>query len=222
MTDSTVDDVVAVIYPQTGALRVYANMALAKMHVAPSELARYGMRSALDLKRTFAHDRLEVIWRKLFDHMVWGMPKSAVGPAPTGLDLDPPDCGTDLLADQLWDLMLRVGDRINQVTTTQRQSREEYQIYHDKIRALLADEEAAKAYPKQCKQIMSALLDVKEEFVHESRLKKMMSELVVYGGLRTKQDPFLIFMFYRKRLIDGGLLSRGGESQADDSQADAA
>lgn len=211
MTDSTVDDLVAVVYPQTGALRIYANMALAKMHVAPSELARYGCRSALDLKRNFAHDKLETIWRKLFEHMVWGMPKSAVGPEPTYADQVVPDCGTDLLADQLWDLMLRVGDRITQVTTTQRQSREEYQLYHDKIRLLLADEDAIKAYPRQCKQIMNALLDIKEEFVHVSRIRKMMSELVVYGGLKTKQDPFLIWQFYHKRLSDAGLFSRGGD-----------
>jgi len=217
MTDSAVDDVVAVIYPQTGALRVYANMALAKMHVAPSELARYGMRSALDLKRNFAHDRLEAIWRKLFDHMVWGLPKTAVGPAPTGLDLDPPDCGTDLLADQLWALMMRVGDRITQATATQKQSRDQYQIFTSKISALLDDTEASKAYPKQCRQILGALRDLKDEFVHEDRIKRMMSELVVYGGFRTKQDPFLIFAFYRKRLIDDGFFLRGGDTQGEEA-----
>jgi hypothetical protein len=217
MTDSAVDDVVAVVYPQTGALRVYANMALAKMHVAPSELARYGLRSALDLKRNFAHDRLEALWVKLFEHMVWGLPKTAVGPEPADSEKSPPDCGTDLLADQLWDLMLRVGDRITQATTTQKQSRDQYQIFTAKIAALLDDPEACKAYPKQCRQILGAMRDLKDEFVHEDRIKRMMNELVTYGGFRTKQDPFLIFAFYRKRLIDDGLFLRGGESQGDDA-----
>lgn len=213
---ATPDDVVAVVYPQTGALRIYATHSLAKMHVAPTELARYGMRSALDMKRTYAHDRLEAIWRKLHEHMVWGMPRTAAGPAPTDAELTPPDCGTDLLADELWSLMLRVGDRITEAATIQRADKTQYHLRRDKLALLLDDADALRAYPRQCKLILTALYDLKDEFVHEDRIKRMMTELALYGGLKTKQDPFLILQFYRKRLIDDGLLSRGGDSQEDE------
>lgn len=213
---TTVDDVVAVVYPQTGALRIYASHNLAKMHVAPTELARYGMRSALDMKRAYAHDRLESIWRKVHEHMVWGMPKTAVGPAPQEHELTPPDCETERLADELWSLMMRVGDRITEAATIQRADRSQYHIKRDKLALLLDDAEGMKEYPRQCKQILAALYDLKDEFVHEDKLKRMMIELALYGGFKTKQDPFLIFMFYRKRIIDAGLLSRGGDEQGDE------
>lgn len=217
---TTPDDVVAVVYPQTGALRIYATHSLAKMHVAPTELARYGMRSALDMKRTYAHDRLETIWRKLHEHMVWGLPKTAVGPAPSDAELTPPDCGTDLLADELWSLMLRVGDRITEAATIQRADKTQYHLRRDRLLALIDDADAMKQYPRQCKLIIQGLYDLKDEFVTEDRLRRMMTELTVYGGLKTKQDAFLIFMFYRKRLIDAGLFSRGGDVTDDEDEAE--
>jgi hypothetical protein len=212
MSEPTVDDVVAVVYPQTGALRIFATQSLAKMHVAPTELARYGMRSALDMKRSYAHDKLETIWRKLHEHMVWGMPRTAVGPAPQESELTPPDCGTDLLADELWALMLRVGDRVTEAATIQRADRSQYHVRRDKIALILDDEEALKAYPRQCKLILTALYELKDEFVHEDKIKRMMTELALYGGLKTKQDPFLIWQYYRVQLVKDGLVSRGGDT----------
>lgn len=203
------EDWFAILYPQTGALRLFPSISLARLHYNTTEITKYGYRSPIELQRRNDHHTLEKMWAKLFEHAGIGWPRTAMGPLPAETETTPPDCSTETLAKELWGLMHRVGDRIQRAGGSKIKSKEHYTINVPKLDVMCRDEAAMKAYPRQCRVIILALWDLDEPYVLESTLKRMMLELLASGKLKTKQDSWLIFMFYRKQLIDDGIITRG-------------
>jgi hypothetical protein len=210
MTD---ENWVAVLYPQTGALRLYPGLSVAKTHVSAATLTRYSFRSPVELQRLYAHDGLENLWRKIFEHPVWGWPKSAAGPLPTDADREPPDLSSESLARELWDLVMRVGDRVVRVSAGQASPKSHYYLNRETL-AQVVDGNVT-GYPKQARVIATALYDLGVTYVEEDALRKMMLRLTTSGQLKTKQEPWLIFQFYRAKMIKDGLFSRGAQDDQD-------
>ncbi len=210
---------VVVFYPPTGATRLLPNLDLVSTFVARSSTSPHVFKSPIDFQRRFDHLELEKMWKNVFKHPEGiGWPNTAIGPLPTDDEKTPPDCDTETLTRELWHLLQRVGDRIYRVVPVQTRPKECYDVNLDLIQNLEASDDFKKAYPKQCRVIISALKKVGPTPL-ERQLKDMMLNLVATGQLKTKQDPWLIMQFYRKKLIDAGIISRGGITGSEDNSS---
>lgn len=210
------DEWIVVFYPQTSALRLLPNMDLAKQHLSRHAWPINIFRSPLQFQQQFNHGQLEEFWLKLYERATW-RPSPNSKELAQDSDATPPDLPTDKFCDELWKFMQRVGDRISGVSIHQTKSREHYEIKKDVISVLMADADGfKKSFPKQCRQIIEAIAELANPFVLEEELKQLMTTLVAYGKIKTKQNPWTLMQFYRPQLIEAGLIVRGGNNCDDD------
>ncbi len=217
MSEQLVDDEwIVVFYGQTGALRLHPSVDAARQHsVATKNLYK----SPKDFQIRHDHFTLEAFWRKAYEFASWRFScrtKPTDYPL-TEADATPPDCDTERFSRELWAFMQKIGDRVTRLSVNQTRSKDHYQIDLKKLRSLIADEAAFKAaYPKQCRIIMERLAKYDSPYQLESELNRMMINLVATAQLRTKQDPWLIFQYYRVQLIKDGFIQRGNEAEDDE------
>lgn len=83
-----------------------------------------------------------------------------------------------------------------------------YAIALDRVKAAKAA--GYVGYPRQAQQILNALIARDKAISLESDLEQMMNELVANRTIKTKQDPWRLFQFYRPQFIDDSLIQRGG------------
>lgn len=202
---------IVVFYPQTCAIRLHPTLEAARQHLSIHTFATNVYKSPLDFQKRFDHDDLEGFWTRICALADWRWPKYAKGPRLEHQDYQFPDCGTEAFTKELWALIQRVGDRVVRLSITQTRSKDHYQLNIPKMKALIASENYKKSYPKQCRAIIERMSEYDSPFQLESELERMMKALVVYGKIKTKQDAWLIFQYYRKQLMDDGLFSRGNE-----------
>lgn len=213
MSDETkemaTDEWIVVFYPQTCAIRLYPTLEAARQSLPVSTFYSSVYKSPLDFQKRFDHFQLEAFWAEIIKWSDWRWPRLAKGPRLSDHDRIVPDLDTEGFTKELWALIQRVGDRIIRLSTSQTRSKDHYELNLPKLRDLVASEGFKKAYPKQCRIIIERLSRYESPYQLESELERMMKNLVASGLLRTKQDAWLIMQYYRKQLIDDGLISRG-------------
>jgi hypothetical protein len=64
-------------------------------------------------------------------------------------------------------------------------------------------------YNKQAKTVFVALLENGRQFLTEEDIKKLIYSLVAERKLLTKQEPWVIFQYYRPQFIKDGYVIRG-------------
>lgn len=204
---------VIVFYPTTCALRLHPTLHAAQASIAKLSWPIHIYRSPADFRLRHDHLALERFWRGLYAAtMKFGLPKYATGTI-SEHDATPPDLPTEAFCKSLWDLMERVGDRVIRLSTQFVRSKEHYEVVGKKIQDLMADEELFRdSYPKQARIILDALNRQESPYLLEADLMKLMNHLVAQGKLKTKQDSWRIFQYYRPQFIDNGLLVRGDEA----------
>ena len=210
-TELTDNEWIVVFYPQTCAVRLFPTIEAARQQLSIAGFVSNVYKSPIDFQRRFDHHQLEKFWVTICKNAEWRWPKYAKGPRLQPQDYEFPDLGTEAFAKELWALIQRVGDRIIRLSTSQTRSKDHYELNLTKMRELVASEDFKKMYPKQCRIIIERLSRYESPYQLESELERMMKNLFISGILKTKQDSWLIFQYYRVQLIKDGLLNRGGE-----------
>jgi len=148
----------------------------------------------------------------------WKMPKTAIGKI-EDFSPEPPNCGTEEFAKLFWDFIQNVGDRLS----TPRMAvmgtpKHNYQLRLSEMDKLYEDTEAFKdKYNKQARCVFTALLNIGKEFLTEEEIKKAIYRLVAERQLKTKQEPWVIFQYYRPQFIKDGYVIRGRASKTKDN-----
>lgn len=205
------DEWIVVFYPQTSAVRLHPTLEAARQHLSRTGFAINVHKSPMDFQKRYDHATLVKFWKELCKTANWRWPKYAMGPRLTEADLDPPDLGTEAFSKELWNLIQRVGDRVIRLSVAQTKSKDHYELDLKKLRALVEDPTFKDKYPKQCRVIIARMSKYESPYQLEEELQRMMRNLVASAELRTKQDSWLIFQYYRKQLMDDGLFARGKE-----------
>lgn len=214
---------IVVFYPQTCAIRLFPTLDAARQQLSVAGFYSSVYKAPLDFQKKYDHHQLEAFWTKICKLAEWRWPKYAKGPRLTPQDHEIPDLGTEAFTKELWNLIQRVGDRIIRLSVTQTRSKDHYELNLTKMRELVASEGFKKMYPKQCRVIIERLSRYDSPYQLESELERMMKNLFVSGQIKTKQDIWLIFQYYRVQLIKDGLVTRGSEEyQGDDEEEMAA
>lgn len=209
-------------YPQTCSIRLFPTIEAARQQLSIHGFATNVFKSPLDFQKRFDHFQLEAFWIKIIENSDWRWPRLAKGPRLEDHEREVPDCGTEAFSHLLWSLIQRVGDRVVRLSVSQTRSKDHYELNLQKMRELVKLEGFNKLYPKQCRVIIERLSKYESPYQLESELERMMKNLIVQGTLKTKQDPWLIFQYYRKQLMDDGLFSRGGEGTEYEGELDEA
>lgn len=214
------DEWVMVFYPTTGALRLHPSLDAAKHSISRLSWPIHIYKSPLDFQHRFDHLELEKLWAKVYKNVAWRFPRTAVGKV-SEADAIPPDAPTDDFVKLMWAFFQRVGDRVTRLSIQQTRSKDHYELHINKMKALIADEQAYKEkYPKQARIIFTRLAQETTPYILEKDLELMMNGLVALGQLKTKQPAWRIFQYYRPQFIDDGFISRGSEGAADDESED--
>jgi hypothetical protein len=115
--------------------------------------------------------------------------------------------------------MERVGDRVLRLSTQHVRSKEHYEVKQKEIFVLMGDVKLFNdSYPKQARIILDTLARQESPYILEADLMKLMNYLVVQGKLKTKQDSWRIFQYYRPQFLDAGLLVRGDNANGADDE----
>jgi hypothetical protein len=202
---------IVIFYPQTGAARLCPSVDFAQNIVSSkSAFAQHVYRSPNDFRVRHDHVKLETCWKLLHKSASWQLPKTAIGKL-EDYDPEPPDCGTEEFAKRFWEFVQDVGDRLSTPRmAVMGNPKENYQLRVVEMTKLSGDEEAFKnKYNKQARTVFRALLDTGKEFLTEEEIKKAIYRLVAERALKTKQEPWVIFQYYRPQFIKDGYVVRG-------------
>lgn len=202
---------IVVFYPQTCSIRLFPTLDAARQQLSTSGFFSSVYKAPLDFQKRFDHHQLEAFWTKICKMAEWRWPKYAKGPRISEHDYEIPNLGTEAFTKELWNLIQRVGDRVTRLSVTQTRSKDHYELNLTKMRELVASEDFKKMYPKQCRVIIERMSRYDSPYQLESELQRMMKHLLISGHLKTKQDVWLIFQYYRVQLIKDGLVNRGSE-----------
>lgn len=217
----------AVIYAQTGAVRLFEDLESARLYVNPSSWHKCIFRNSWELKAWSQEDLVD-LWAIIYDHSAWGllppkrkfvMPgeaakgKTHVGPLLES-DVAPAEgLSWDELAASLWDMIQRRGDRVHRLRPTGVKNKDHYDIDLDYLRSLTVDAGIFKAtFNKQQRAILSEFMRRGRRYYLLGEIKTMMYEIVANRQMKTKQDAFLIFQYYRQDFISKGAMTVGTDS----------
>lgn len=122
--------------------------------------------------------------------------------------LDPASYSGDP-AHRLYRVCYEVGDYVKTaglVLSGKQVQRHLYEFNNKKI----AEKVETWRYPRQARIILKAVLATGTAHHTEDDLQKLMLNLIATGQLKTKQDHWRIFQYYRPQYINDGFLIRGG------------
>lgn len=202
---------IVIFYPTTGATRLCPTLDFAKNYVNGSTFAKHGYKSPADFRARHDHHALEKMWKELYKSRSWAMPKSAIGKL-EDYSPEPPDVGTEEFCKLFWEFLQDVGDRLiaPQMSGTKAQTKEKYELKLAAMHQLMDDEEAFKEqYNNQARIVFRALFDHGKQFLNEDEIKRIIFTLVAERKLKTKQEPWVIFQYYRPEFIRDGYVIRG-------------
>lgn len=123
-----------------------------------------------------------------------------------------PTDGKDL-AYLLWEVIMVYGDRVQGVPDSPEQD-DRYTIFIDKLKANAELKPKWNMKQKQARQLLQMLLLNGHGAVREPELQAMVKNLVKTGVLKTKQDPWRVFMFYAPQFMDHGYITYPGRRKA--------
>lgn len=202
---------IVIFYPTTGATRLCPTLDFAKNYVNGVTFVKHGYKSPADFRARHDHHSLEKMWKELHKSRQWAMPKSAIGKL-EDYSPEPPDVGTEEFCKLFWEFLQDVGDRLTtpQMSGTKAQTKEKYELKLSKMTELMNDEEAFKEqYNNQARIVFRALVEHGKQFLNEDEIKRIIYGLVVNRSLKTKQEPWVIFQYYRPEFIRDGYVIRG-------------
>ena len=114
------------------------------------------------------------------------------------------------MSERLWTLIQEVSDRISKIKIANEMDDDLYAIRLDLMTTELG-REVIGAYNKQKRIVAEALMELGKSKLTELEISEMMRGLVIYGKLKTKQDPMRIFRYYAPELGDDGFLHYPGK-----------
>lgn len=206
-----VDEWIVLFYPQTGAARLCPSIDFAKNSVGAKSFLSNGYKSPADFRFKHDHAKLENCWRLVHEHHSWSMPKTAIGKL-EDFSPDPPDCGTEEFCNRLWEFIQAVGDRLTKPRIqVMGKPKEHYELKLALMKDAVENGTVQEIYNKQARTLFLALLDTGKEFLNEEEIKKLIYGLVAARALKTKQEPWVIFQYYRPQFINDGYVVRGGK-----------
>ena len=202
MQDLPTDEWVVIFYPQTGATRLCPTLDFARNVVTSISTFNTNVyKSPNDFRVKHDHKFLEKCWRKLWERSWQGVPKSATGSL-DGYSPEPPDVDTETFVKEFWKFLQDVGDRLRQVQVKTDRKAEHYELKLGPMNDLVSDPEAFKEkYNTQARTVFSALLNNGRQFLEEDDIKKIILRLVADRVLKTKQEPWTVFQYYRPQFI---------------------
>jgi len=203
---------IVIFYPTTGATRLCPTLDFAKNAVTSmSTFNKHVYKSPNDFRVRHDHHALEKMWVELHKSVSWRFPKTAIGKL-EDYPVTPPDLGTEEFCRKLWDFLQDVGDRLStpQMSGTKAQTKENYELRLGLMNDLVSDEEKFKnQYNNQARTVFVALLDHGKQFLNEDEIKRIILMLVANRQLKTKQEPWVVFQYYRPQFIKDGFIVRG-------------
>lgn len=206
-----INEWVVIFYPQTGAARLCPSLDFAQNVVtSASTFHKHVYKSPNDFRVRHDHAQLENSWRALHKTSSWKLPKTALGKV-EDYSSEPPDVDTETFSKLFWEFLQNVGDRMSAPRmSVMVNPKENYQLRVGEMTKLANDEEAFKEkYNKQARTVFLALLNNGKEFLTEEEIKKIIYRLVADRTLKTKQEPWVIFQYYRPQFIKDGYVLRG-------------
>lgn len=211
MSELPLNEWIVIFYPQTGATRLCPTLDFAKNYCqSPKNVYK----SPNDFRVKHDHHFLEKCWKIAYDRHAQQMPKSATGKIEDYSDA-PPDMGTEEFARAFWMFLQDVGDRLSTPNTGGAKNdasatKENYELRLGKMTELMENEEAFKAqYNNQARIVFRQLHSAGKQFLNEDEIKRLIYGLVANRSLKTKQEPWVIFQYYRPQFIKDGYVIRG-------------
>jgi hypothetical protein len=210
MHELPVREWVAIFYPTTGACRLCPTLDFARNMVSTSTFAKHVYKSPSDFRTRHDHHSLEKMWAEAYKLAAWRLPKTAVGNLEK-YSVTPPDTGTEEFCKLLWEFLQDVGDRLStpQMSGTKAQTKEHYELKLGLMSELIGSEDYKKKYNNQARTVFTALFENGEQFLKEDDIRAIILNLVVRRQLKTKQDPWVVFQYYRPQFIKDGYIVRG-------------
>ncbi len=200
---------VVVFYPQTGATRLCPTADFAKNFVGANGFKSSAYLSPDDFRRRFDHVALERCWRQAHKHASWQMPKTAIGRIEDYSET-PPDTDTATFVKKLWEFLQDIGDRVSTPQMkVEVKAKENYELKLGRMKDDLENGTVDQIYNKQARTVFVALLENGRQFLTEEDIKKLIYSLVAERKLLTKQEPWVIFQYYRPQFIKDGYVIRG-------------
>lgn len=122
----------------------------------------------------------------------------------------PPDTDTETFVKLLWEFLQDVGDRLHTPRMESTKTKENYELKLGDMNDLASDKEKFKEqYNNQARIVFTALLENGKQFLNEEEIKKIILTLVAKRALKTRQEPWVIFQYYRPQFIKDGFIVRG-------------
>lgn len=112
-------------------------------------------------------------------------------------------------AHRLHRVCYEVGDYVKTAGLVQSGKQMQRHLYEFNIKKITEKVETWR-YPRQARIILKAVLATNSAYHSEDELQKLMLNLIATGQLRTKQDHWRVFQYYRPQYINDGFLIRGG------------
>lgn len=212
MSELPTNEWVVIFYPTTGATRLCPSLDFARKAVtATSTFNKHVYKSPNDFRVRHDHHALEKMWIERHKTASWSMPKSATGKL-EDYERTPPDVGTEEFCKRLWQFLQDTGERLvaPQMSGTKAQTKEKYEFKLSLMKELIQSEDEYKEkYNNQARIVFSALHDHGKQFLNEDEIKRIIYNLVANRMLKTKQEPWVIFQYYRPQFIKDGYVIRG-------------
>lgn len=204
---------VVIFYEQTGATRLCPTLDFAKQQIASKTAKQVIYRNATDFKTRHDHMALERFWSVAYKNAKWALPKSATGSL---RDYEPtaPNTDTVNLAALFWQMLQDIGDRLAVARVKTDTPKEQYEFKLGAMNDLRADEENYKEkYNNQSRILFEAILENGKQFMTEDEVKKLIYTLVANRELKTKQEPWTVWQYYRPQFMKDGYVLRGGSNK---------
>lgn len=120
-----------------------------------------------------------------------------------------PDSYSGDPAHRLLRVCYEVGDYVKRAGLVQSGKQVQRHLYQFNLK-FIAEKVETWRYPRQARIILKAVLATGSAHHTEDELQKLMLNLLSTGQLKTKQDQWRIFQYYRPQYINDGFLIRGG------------
>lgn len=202
------DEWVVIFYPQTGSTRLCPTLDFAKQVLTSVHSHKHIYKSPGDFRYRHDHHALESFWRALYKSSSWRVPPTATGVL-DDYEETPPDVGTEEFCNLLWKFMQDVGDRLVQPAIRIDKTKEHYELKISAIGELVESGEIREKYNRQASLVLTALYENGKQFLLEDEIKALILRLVADRQLKTKQEPWVVFQYYRPQFIKDGYVIRG-------------
>lgn len=110
---------------------------------------------------------------------------------------------------RIWDMAISNGDRVQKPRPGIIPSSKKQYTFH--LTVYQEEKHVRDLYPKQARIILDGLAKGLDLGFHDDDVRALIINLVATQQLKTKQEPFRLFQYYRPRYIEDGFLSRGDQ-----------